>query len=242
MQKRNPFVVLLLGLITFGLYFIYWFYVTTQELRSKGADIPHFILFFIPFVSLFWLYKYTAGIEQVSAGKSSAMVLFILTFFLGPIGIIMIQLALNQIAEGGTAGGFNNNPVNTIPQQQFATPAAAGATAAPFAATTEVSPQPEQVSPTTFAQAPQPEVVTPTTTETPAITPDVQIPAPAPAAAPANPVIVPEPAVVAPEATPQPEPQVFQPEQPIASEPVIAPQPQPPVDDQNNPTQPTAQV
>ena len=57
-QKRNLLVVYLLGFITLGIYFLYWYYATKEEMNEMGADIPTAILLIIPIANLYFLYKY----------------------------------------------------------------------------------------------------------------------------------------------------------------------------------------
>lgn len=107
MKKRNPFGVFAYPFLTFGIYSLYWQVVTKGELNSKGAQIPTAWLIIVPFVNLWWLWKYCEGVEQV-AGMSGP-VAFLLLFFLGPIGSAIIQDKFNAVADGGT-------PVDTTPR------------------------------------------------------------------------------------------------------------------------------
>jgi heme/copper-type cytochrome/quinol oxidase subunit 4 len=61
LQERNILLVYILSFVTVGIYFIYWLYKTKNELKELGANIPSFILFFIPIANIYWLYKYTEG-------------------------------------------------------------------------------------------------------------------------------------------------------------------------------------
>lgn len=96
MTKRNPFTVWLFSVITCGIYAIYWYYVTTEQMKTRGADIPTFILLFIPLVGLFWVWKFMEGVQKVTNGKANAGSTFLLCFAFG-IGIIFAQKALNEV-------------------------------------------------------------------------------------------------------------------------------------------------
>ena len=37
MTNRSPILVLLLGVLTFGLYSVYWMWTTTTEMNERGA-------------------------------------------------------------------------------------------------------------------------------------------------------------------------------------------------------------
>jgi len=76
-KNMNPLLVIVLFLVTFGIFPIYWFYKNKVELNSKGADIPTmwlWLLCVIPIVNiiviLFWMYKFMEGFVKVT--KSDA--------------------------------------------------------------------------------------------------------------------------------------------------------------------------
>ncbi|HEV7454611.1 MAG TPA: DUF4234 domain-containing protein [Candidatus Saccharimonadales bacterium] len=51
MKKRNPVAVLLLPIVTLGIYYIYWLYITRKELVSRNGDdrsIPRVTILFLP--------------------------------------------------------------------------------------------------------------------------------------------------------------------------------------------------
>ena len=98
MQHRNPIMVILLSLITLGIYTLVWSVRTKNEMNAKGAQIPTAWLLIIPFVDYFWLWKFSEGVEVVISKKMGAGVAFCLLFFLGVIGMAIIQDKLNQIA------------------------------------------------------------------------------------------------------------------------------------------------
>jgi hypothetical protein len=55
MSKRNPIAVLILSIITLGIYGIWWFVTTKGEMVAKGAEIPTCWRMIIPIVNWFWL-------------------------------------------------------------------------------------------------------------------------------------------------------------------------------------------
>ncbi|MDI6740368.1 MAG: DUF4234 domain-containing protein [Candidatus Edwardsbacteria bacterium] len=98
MKKRNPIAVLLLPLITFGIYAIVWYVKTKTEMVAKGAVIPTAWLLIIPLVNIWWMWKYSEGVEKVTGAKLSGVLAFILLFFLGCIGAAIIQDSFNKNA------------------------------------------------------------------------------------------------------------------------------------------------
>jgi len=97
MKQRSPIAVLLLPLITFGIYSIVWLVKTKGEMNSRGAEIPTAWLIIIPFVNVWWMWKYSEGVERVTAANISGVVSFILLFLLGSIGQAIIQNSFNKV-------------------------------------------------------------------------------------------------------------------------------------------------
>ena len=98
LQHRDPIMVLILGLITFGIYGLYWYAMTKLELNQSGAQIPTAWLIIIPIINIYWEWKFCEGVEQVTNKRMSAVVAFLLMFFIGIIGAAVIQDTLNKFA------------------------------------------------------------------------------------------------------------------------------------------------
>lgn len=98
MKKRNPFLVFFLPFITFGIYGLVWSVKTKNEMNSQGASIPTAWLLIIPLANIYWLWAYSKGVAQVTKGGLSAIVSFILPFFLGPIGSAVVQNEFNKVS------------------------------------------------------------------------------------------------------------------------------------------------
>jgi hypothetical protein len=103
MKKRSPAAVLLLPLVTFGIYALYWQVKTKGEMNKLGATIPTAWLIIVPFVNLWWLWKYSEGVDKVTGGKMSAVLAFVLLFLLGFIGGAIIQSSFNEVGETAAA-------------------------------------------------------------------------------------------------------------------------------------------
>lgn len=98
MKKRNPFLVFFLPLITFGIYSIVWWVMTKSEMNTKGAEIPTAWLIIVPIVNWWWMWKFCEGVELVTKKGMTTGIAFILVFFLGIIGMAIIQSELNKVA------------------------------------------------------------------------------------------------------------------------------------------------
>lgn len=104
MQKRSVVMVIVLTLITFGIYGIVWFVKTKNEMNSQGANIPTAWLMIVPIVNLYWMWKYSGGVEHVTRGKTSQVMAFILLLVVNQfffIGTAIIQDAFNKVADQG---------------------------------------------------------------------------------------------------------------------------------------------
>ena len=97
MEKRNPILVFVLALITCFIYAIVWHVKTKCEMVNKGASIPTAWLMIIPIVNLYWMWKYSEGVDKVTKGSSSAAITFVLLFLLGPIGMAVVQNSFNNV-------------------------------------------------------------------------------------------------------------------------------------------------
>ena len=97
MRERSPVAVFFLPFITFGIYSLYWLVVTKTEMNSEGSDIPTAWLLIIPLVNIWWYWRFSEGVEEITRGRTSAGVAFLMLFLLPIIGPAIIQSNLNQV-------------------------------------------------------------------------------------------------------------------------------------------------
>lgn len=104
-KNRNPLLVVLFSLITFGIYPIYWLVSTTLELKEMGKDVltPWLLLAtLIPvvnlFVIIFYMWKYCSAVEEVSDGNANKFLLLVLYFVFFPVTMYLVQVELNKKA------------------------------------------------------------------------------------------------------------------------------------------------
>jgi len=98
-KNRSVVAVLLLTIVTFGIYAVYWQVSTKIEMNKRGATIPTAWFLIVPIVNIWWLWKYSQGVEKETNGSYSTVISFILLFLLGVIGMMIIQHEFNK---GGT--------------------------------------------------------------------------------------------------------------------------------------------
>ncbi len=97
MTNRHPALVVVLSLCTCGFYFIYWFVSTKTEMNRLGADIPTAWLLIIPFANIYWVWRWSQGVEKVTKGALSAVSALLLSWLLSFIGGAIIQSYFNRV-------------------------------------------------------------------------------------------------------------------------------------------------
>jgi hypothetical protein len=126
MKNRSVVGVVLFPFITLGIYSLYWLVSTKGELNAKGAKIPTAWLLIIPLVSIYWLWKYYEGAEQVTRGKVSGVLMFIINLLVtGIISYAICQDAYNnldEVAQNSPLQGTNNVPVALTPAEAVSSP------------------------------------------------------------------------------------------------------------------------
>jgi len=102
MKHRSPIAVFFLGLITLGLYSWYWAVKTKGEMNKLGQHIPTAWIWLIPFVGgIWWYWKYSEGVENVTNRDLNKVLAFVVLFVLGSIGQAIVQDSFNKV--GATA-------------------------------------------------------------------------------------------------------------------------------------------
>lgn len=100
-ERRNIFLIYLFMLITFGIYGIYWWVSTKNEINELGADIPPGWLIIIPIANLYWTYKYCEGFSGYVKKDDNTILWFILYIVAGIIMPAIVQSELNKLAAPG---------------------------------------------------------------------------------------------------------------------------------------------
>ena len=102
-KKRNPWLVLLFSVITFGIYAMFWLVFTTNELRKNTKSAPNpwlLVLMFIPIVNIIvmfiYFWKYSKAINELTGFSTTT--LFLLLVLIGPVAMPIAQIELNKKA------------------------------------------------------------------------------------------------------------------------------------------------
>ncbi len=185
MKHRNPLGVIFFSIITFGIYAIVWNVKTKNEMNKLGAEIPTAWLLIIPIVNIYWMWKYSKGVEHVTGGKTSGVLAFVLLYILSVIGMAIIQDIFNGLPAAEAVANQGSSPVPAATTTPEVTPDQAQAISPTAAPEPPAQPQPDNnfggpdASPT--PPPPPPSVAPETPPETPsepAEPPTVQPPAP----------------------------------------------------------------
>ncbi len=102
-KHRNPALVVIFSIITFGIYAIVWAVKTKNEIKSLGAQIPTAWLLIVPIANLYFWYKYSEGFSVYVKKDNSPVLWFLLHMVISPVAMILIQIELNKLADAKTA-------------------------------------------------------------------------------------------------------------------------------------------
>jgi hypothetical protein len=116
---RNPFLVFIWSLITFGIYYLVWYYKVNRELRdAAGIDVRPFVAviaisigWFVlvpPFVSWYRTFQRIAAAQRQAGTAHEAnpilgFILFVIAVFLLPIEVVYAQDELNKLWRARTS-------------------------------------------------------------------------------------------------------------------------------------------
>lgn len=118
MQNRSPIAVFLLSMVTGGLYSWYWLVRTKTEMNNLGEKIPTAWIWLIPCVgTIWWMWKYSEGVEHVTNNKISGVLAFVLLFLLGTIGEAILQNYFNE--DVAVASAQPMQPTYAAPAQSY---------------------------------------------------------------------------------------------------------------------------
>ena len=156
MKNRSPIKVFIFSFITLGIYLWYWLVKTKTEMNGKGETIPTAWIWLIPYVGyIWWLWKYSTAVGNVSNEKMSKILAFVLLFLIGSIGAAIIQDTYNDLSPSVATA----TPPSTTPENVAV--ASPGVSPTPAVTTPPVAPQ--QTTPSQDSSSQQTPPTTPTT-------------------------------------------------------------------------------
>ncbi len=108
-KNRSVAAVVILSIVTCGIYTIYWYWVAIHELDAAGKKsnmdpILQFILFFVYVGGIIFAINADENINSVRQQKGLPVqdnkILWIILFIIFPIaGIALVQNAMNEVAD-----------------------------------------------------------------------------------------------------------------------------------------------
>lgn len=97
-KKRNPVWVVIFSIITCGIYLIYWFVQTKEEIKSLGAEIPSAWLIIVPIANIYLFYRYCDGFSTFVKKDNLGIVWFLVSVTIPPFLPVVVQVELNKLA------------------------------------------------------------------------------------------------------------------------------------------------
>ena len=98
MKRVEPIMVVILSIITFGIYALIWYVSTKDQMNANGAKIPSAWLIIVPIINFYWMWKFCEGIGIVTNKRMDGVIAFLLLALLGLIGMAIIQDSLNKVS------------------------------------------------------------------------------------------------------------------------------------------------
>lgn len=92
---RNPLVVLIYSILTFGIYNIYWFWLIKKALSKRNIESTTLWWFLLPIVGSVIVYvKFSYALEKRTQIKFITW--FLIFFLLNNIDLLVVQILLNK--------------------------------------------------------------------------------------------------------------------------------------------------
>ena len=121
-KRVDPFMLVVLSIVTFGIYALIWYINTKDQLNANGAKIPTALFLFLPGLNIYWMWKFCEGLEFVTAKRVEGIIAFLMLIFLGPIGMAIIQDSLNKLSGAPAQQVRTAPPSYQAPPQQYQAP------------------------------------------------------------------------------------------------------------------------
>ena len=99
MKERSPVLAAVLGVVTFGIYYLYWYYDVSQQFKEKLNDDSHpglrTLAVFVPLVNLVSLYKFSKSSEEATGGQQWLLI-FLAYLVFAPAAVFVVQSDIND--------------------------------------------------------------------------------------------------------------------------------------------------
>jgi len=98
-KHRNIVAIYLLSFITFGIYWLYWYVQTKEEINKLGGNIPTCWLLIVPIANIYWLYKYSDAFSTHVKKDNNGVIWFLVFFVVSIVMPGVVQSELNKLAQ-----------------------------------------------------------------------------------------------------------------------------------------------
>lgn len=98
-KHRNIVAIYLLSFITFGIYWLYWYVQTKEEINKLGGNIPTCWLLIVPIANIYWLYKYSDAFSTHVKKDNNGVIWFLVFFVVSIVMPGVVQSELNKLAK-----------------------------------------------------------------------------------------------------------------------------------------------
>lgn len=108
MTKREIVTVVLLGIFTCGIYQLYWFYVTSEQVNMEENERPPLLNYVLAILlglltcgifTIYWYYMLYKKLDKLT-GDDNTVLNFLLSIFATPIaGMALAQNQINKYID-----------------------------------------------------------------------------------------------------------------------------------------------
>ncbi|MCR5350611.1 MAG: DUF4234 domain-containing protein [Acholeplasmatales bacterium] len=112
MTKRSIVTFILLSLFTCGIYSLYWYYVTTEELNKCETSTPSIQNFIVAFLlgiitcgiyTIYWEYKFYSKFDKLYGTNNAVLYLILSILGFSIVSTALIQNSINEAQENTNA-------------------------------------------------------------------------------------------------------------------------------------------
>lgn len=109
MTKRDVVTVVLLGIFTCGIYSIYWWYVTSNDLNkvedSEDSLMNYILALLLGLVTcgiytIFWYYKFFKKLDAACSEENAVLNLVLCIFTTPIVAMAICQSSINKLVDG----------------------------------------------------------------------------------------------------------------------------------------------
>ncbi len=101
-KRRSLVFQFVVYVLTFGLYSLYWYYSTLEEMAKFNGEkinpILWTIMLVIPGLNFWAMWKHASAADKAFEKEYPAILLWLLWIFISPAVWILVQIELNRIA------------------------------------------------------------------------------------------------------------------------------------------------